>query len=198
MRRSFSGHIVGFGTTSGTRIVIGAWNRSPFGAFADAMIEQPNGHRILIAPRAEIAQFVAATYSFDEVRIEPISVRADDEWSIHTRTMQARVTPGRRLWVSVPLSLVPAVVRRTPRWAKVCNPIAGRLMPGVQTYGSAGGGRQEWYAATEVRRLTHISATWEGDELGDLAAVTPPVHFGFASPPTTPTLTTLTSYVQDA
>lgn len=198
MRRSFSGHIAGFGTTSGTRLVVGAWNRSPFGAFCDVMVEHPDGRRILIAPRADIAQFVASTYSFDEVRIEPVSVRSDAEWSIHTRSLQARITPGRRHWVSAPLAVVPSMVRRTPWWAKACNPVAGLIMPGVQTFGTAGGGRHEWYAATEVRHLTQASATWESDDLGGLAAVTPPVRFGFASSPASPTLTTLTSYVQEA
>jgi hypothetical protein len=49
-----------------------------------------------------------------------------------------------------------------------------------------------------VRRLTDARATWEGDELGALTPVTPPVRFGFASAPARPTLTTLTSYVRDA
>ncbi|MDX6277225.1 MAG: hypothetical protein QOJ72_1353, partial [Nocardioidaceae bacterium] len=78
-----------------------------------------------------------------------------------------------------------------------CNPVASRLMPGVQTYGSAGGGRTEWYAARDVRRLVTASATWEGDDLGALAPVIPAVRFGFASSPAQPTVTTLTSYVRD-
>jgi len=196
MTSSFAGHIAGLGTTSGTRIVVGMWDTSPFGQFADVMVEQPSGHRILLAPRQEIADFVASTYSFDEIRIEPVSISRGDEWSVHTRSLQVRFTPGRGLWVSPVLGLVPARVRRTSWWARLCNPLAGRLMPGVKTYGSAGGGSTEWYAATHVRRLTGARATWEGDELGALAPVTPPVRFGFASSPAQPTLTTLTSYVR--
>ncbi|NRQ49897.1 hypothetical protein [Aeromicrobium stalagmiti] len=198
MTSSFAGHIAGLGTASGTRIVVGMWDASPYGTFADVMLEQPSGHRILIAPRQEIADFVASTYAFDEIRIEPVSVTHGAEWSVHTRSLQVRFTPGKRLWVSPLLALVPAVLRRTASWARVCNPIASRLMPGVQTYGSAGGGRTEWYAATGVRRLSCARATWEGDELGDLAQVTPPVRFGFASSPAQPTLTALTSYVREA
>lgn len=197
MTRSFSGHIAGLGTTSGTRIVIGAWHDSPFGSFADAMVEDAAGHRTLIAPRAEVADFIASTYSFDDVRIEPVSITQGPEWSVHTRSLQVRFSPGRRHWVSAPLALVPAPLRRTPLWAKACNPVARLLLHGVQTYGSAGGGRREWYAATEVRKLSYARATWEGEELGELAPVTPPVHFGFASPPARPALTTLTSYVQE-
>ncbi|AWB93207.1 hypothetical protein [Aeromicrobium chenweiae] len=196
MTHSFEGHIAGLGTTSGTRIVVGAWDTSPYGRFADVMVEQPSGHRILLAPRQEIADFVASTYAFDEVRIEPVSVEAGPEWSVHTRSLQARFTPGGRVWISPLLSLVPSPLRRRSLWARVCNPVASRLMSGVRTYGTAGNDRVEWYAATSVRRLTCARATWEGEELGDLAPVTPPVRFGFASAPAEPTLTALTSYVR--
>lgn len=198
MTSSFAGHIAGLGTASGTRIVVGMWDASPFGSFADVMVEQPSGHRILIAPRSDVAAFVAATYAFDEIRIEPVSVAHGDEWSIHTRSLQLRFTPGPRHWVSPVLRLVPPPLRRTCSWAKICNPVATRLMPGVRTYGSAGGGRTEWYAASRVRRLSGARATWEGEELGPLAPVTPPVRFGFASSPAQPTLTSLTSYVREA
>lgn len=198
MTSSFEGHIAGLGTASGTRIVVGTWDASPFGSFADIMVEQPSGHRILIAPRQDVADFVASTYSFDEVRIEPVSVERGDEWSVHTRSLQVRFTPGGRTWVSPVLALVPGALRRTSGWARLCNPVARLLMPGVQTYGTAGNGRTEWYAARTVRRLTCARATWEGDELGALAPVTPAVRFGFASSPAQPTLTALTSYVREA
>lgn len=198
MTSSFAGHIAGIGTSSGTRIVVGMWDESPFGTFADVMVEQPSGHRILLAPRQAIADFVASTYSFDEIRIEPVSITRGDEWSVHTRSLQLRFTPGRPLWMSPVLALVPRIVRRTSTWARICNPIAARLMPGVHTYGSAGGGRTEWYAASQVRRLSRARATWEGEELGALAPVTPAVRFGFASSPAQPTLTALTSYVREA
>jgi hypothetical protein len=132
------------------------------------------------------------------VRIEPVSVERGAEWSVHTRSLQVRFTPGRPLWVSSLLGLVPGWLRRTSGWARLCDPVASRLMPGVRTYGSAGGGRTEWYAARHVRRLVCARATWEGTELGELAPVTPAVRFGFASSPAQPTLTSLTSYVRDA
>lgn len=198
MTSSFDGHIAGLGTASGTRIVVGMWDASPFGAFADTMLEQPSGHRILIAPRQDVADFVASTYSFDEVRVEPVSVERGEEWSVHTRSLQVRFRPGSALWVSPVLGLVPAPLRRTAAWARLCNPFARVLMPGVRTYGTAGNGRTEWYAARHVRRLTCARATWEGEELGSLAPVTPAVRFGFASSPARPTLTALTSYVREA
>ena len=200
MIRSFTGHIAGLGTTSGTRIVVGMWDETPFGPFADVMVETADNHRILLAPRQDIADFVASTYTFDEIRIEPVSVeRGDaDNWSVHTRSVQLRFTPGGRLWVSTLLRLVPSFLRRTAVWAKICSPIASRLMPGVQTYGSAGNGRTEWYAARDIHKLSEARVTWEGEELGDLAPVTPAVRFGFASSPAQPTLTALSSYVREA
>ena len=196
MIHAFAGHIAGLGTTSGTRIVVGSWDTSPFGRFADVMVEDATGHRTLLAPRQDVADFVASTYSFDEVRIESVSVERGLDWSVHTHSLQLRFTSGRRLWIAPLLGLVPPAVRQSPRWARLCSPIAERLMPGVQTYGSAGAGRTEWYAARDARRLVSASATWEDQDLGDLAPVTPAVRFGFASAPAQPTVTTLTSYVR--
>ena len=196
MTSSFTGHIAGLGTSSGVRIVVGAWDLSPFGAFADVMVEDASGHRTLLAPRQSVADAVASVYSFDEVRVEPVSVERGPEWSVHTRSLQLRFTPGQRLWVAPLLGLVPPPLRRSATWGKACNPVASRVMPGVQTYGSAGNGCTEWYAATDVRRLVDARATWEGEEIGELRPVEPPVRFGFSSAPARPTLTALTSYVR--
>ena len=197
MIRSFTGHIAGIGTASGVRIVLGSWDESPLGGFADVMIEDASGHRVLIAPRQDVADFVASTYEFDEVRIEPVSVEQGPDWSLHTRSLQLRFTPGSRLWLAPALRVIPGRLRRSPVWARICNPVAGALMPGVQTYGSAGGGRTEWYAARDVRRIDRVAATWEDVDLGAIANVTPSVRFGFASAPAQPSLTALTSYVRE-
>jgi hypothetical protein len=196
MTSSFTGHIAGLGTSSGVRIMVGVWDDSPFGPFADVMIEDASGHRTLLASRQAVADSVASAYAFDEIRIEPVSVERGQEWSVHTRSLQLRFTPGQRLWVAPLLGLVPSPMRRSATWAKVCNPVAGRVMPGVRTYRSAGNGRTEWYAAKDIRRLVDARATWEGEELGELGPVEPAVHFGFASAPVRPTLTSLTSYVR--
>ena len=49
----FEGHIAGIGTTSGTRLVIGRWDTSPFGSFTDVMLEDAAGRRTLLAPGQE-------------------------------------------------------------------------------------------------------------------------------------------------
>ena len=69
-RDRFRGHIAGVGSASGVRVVVGRWHTTPLGSFADAMVETAAGHRVLLAPRQEVADFIAATYSFDEVRID--------------------------------------------------------------------------------------------------------------------------------
>jgi hypothetical protein len=49
MRWIFDGHIAGIGTASGLRAVVGLWQESPFGPFADAMVQLSTGRRILLA-----------------------------------------------------------------------------------------------------------------------------------------------------
>jgi hypothetical protein len=68
----FTGHIAGIGTASGTRLVVGRWDDSPFGAFTDVMMEDSGGLRTLLAPSEDIADYVGSTYSFDEVRVVPV------------------------------------------------------------------------------------------------------------------------------
>ena len=63
-RWQFTGHIAGAGTTGGTRLVLGAWDHSPLGPFADVMVAHPDGRRELLAPDDWVADFVSATYVF--------------------------------------------------------------------------------------------------------------------------------------
>ncbi|MGB9012430.1 MAG: hypothetical protein WCB95_06165 [Aeromicrobium sp.] len=196
---SFTGHIAGIGTRSGTRLVLGMWDRTPMGAFADAMIEDADGHRTLVAPREDIADFIATTYSFDEIVIAPVAIaQGHDRWTMTSTNLEITFVPGRRLWMSPLLHAVPPPVRRAATWARLINPVAARLMPGVQTFGSAGSGRTEWYAARAVRGIDSATAQWSGEDLGALASLTPPVRLGFASAPARPSLTALTSYVRDS
>ena len=65
----FRGRILGAGSTSGLRLVIGDWTCSPLGAFTDVMVATAQGRRILLAPDEAVAQYVSATYTFDEVRL---------------------------------------------------------------------------------------------------------------------------------
>lgn len=190
----FDGHITGLGSTSGTRVVVGIWSRSPYGAFADAMVERPDGQRILLAPDDRIADLVSTTYTFDDVCVVDVAL---DGWGILAGPLAAHWTPGTRSPVGWLLRAVPGPLSRQEAWARFCDPIARRVMPGVRTHGTAGHGRTEWYAAADAWSVEAATIRWEGDDLGPLAPVDPPVRFGFGSAPRTPSLTRVTSFIRD-
>ena len=52
--------------------MVGCWQESPYGEFADVMLAQADGTRRLLAPTEEIAEFVAGTYAFDVVEVVPV------------------------------------------------------------------------------------------------------------------------------
>ena len=78
VRVRFDGWILGVGTSSGTRVVVGHWPRSPFGPVSDVMVEHPDGHRLLLAPQSEVAEFIATTYTFDQITLVPVTVGRPD------------------------------------------------------------------------------------------------------------------------
>ena len=49
-RHRFHGEIAGVGSSSGVRVVVGHWRESPLGTFADVMLAEPDGTRVLLAP----------------------------------------------------------------------------------------------------------------------------------------------------
>ena len=38
------------------------------------MVEHADGHRLLFAPTEVVADYVSATYTFDEIRVESVTV----------------------------------------------------------------------------------------------------------------------------
>jgi hypothetical protein len=184
----FQGWIAGVGTSSGTRIVLGHWPRSPFGPFADVMLERADGQRLLLAPAGRIADFVAAVYRFDRTLIVPVAVDATGpDWHVAAGPLRMRFTTGRRGGLGRLLRCVPAPLAARPAWAALTD-LPARLLPGVRTRGSAGGGYREWYGVRDLLPVTAVEASFEGRDLGALAPVEPPVRFGFGSAPRTPAL----------
>ena len=61
-RQRFTGRIAGVGSTSGVRIVVGRWATVTDGPFADVMLAEPDGTRVLLAPDDEVADLVSTTY----------------------------------------------------------------------------------------------------------------------------------------
>jgi hypothetical protein len=192
----FDGAIAGIGTASGVRLVAGLWPRSPFGSIADVMIERADGSRILLAPTREAATFIAATYRFDEVRVEPTELRIDGRrWRVSSPSLELRLDVGRRTALGQLLLLVPPPLARARWWARLLDPIARRVLRGVRTVGTAGGGRREYYAALDEHRVVAVQAALDGEPLGALRDVTPPVRFGFGSTPSRPSLVRVTTTV---
>ncbi|MBD5785087.1 hypothetical protein IF650_02735 [Cellulosimicrobium terreum] len=197
----FHGRIAGWGTTSGTRVVVGRWDVSPFGAFADVMVERPDGERILLAPTDDVAALVASTYRFDRVEVVPVHVRDEDgprrgerahvpaPWLVDAGPLAARVAVGPRTGLGHALRAVPDRVATSRRFTAVTDPVARALLHGVRTRGSAGAGRVEHYGATDVHAVVEVTSTWDGAPLGGLAPVDPPVRFGFGSTPRRPAVT---------
>lgn len=196
IRERFTGQIAGVGSTSGVRLVVGRWAASPWGPFADVMIEDASGHRVLLAPDERTRDFVVATYSFDEVVIEPVSVSGTDEWVVATQSLDLRLRVGRRTALGHLLRAVPSRIATAPAWCAAVDPVARVVMRGVRTRGTAGQDRREWYGATSVHEVTALTGAWRGQPLGALAPVDPPCRFGFSSTPRRPSVTDVVTTVE--
>ncbi|WP_245553587.1 hypothetical protein [Demetria terragena] len=179
------------------RLVVGHWRESPWGDFADVMVEDADGHRVLLAPHPRVADFVAATYTFDEVRIEDIELEGvASGFTLRSKSLNVHVGYGKRTPLGRILRLVPRQVATAPAWCAVTDPIARMFLRGVRTRGTAGGGRRECYGATDIHAVVSVTGTWADADLGDLAPVDPPCRFGFSSVPPSPSRTHLVTTVR--
>ncbi len=193
----FSGTIAGIGSAAGMRVVVGRWERSPLGEFADVMVEHPDGRRVLLAPSAEVAEFVAATYTFDEVQITPVTATVDGpEWTVTAGPLALSLRTGRRTALGWLLRAVPAALATSPRWISLVDVIARRVLRGVRTRGSAGNGRAEYYGALDVHAIVAARLSWDGVDQGGLVPVDPPVRFGFGSTPRAPSAVRVVTVVR--
>ena len=200
-RLRFTGHIAGAGTSGGTRLVLGCWTRTPHGPFADVMLQYPDGHRRLLAPDAWVAEFVSATYSFDEITEVPVNVRRTgtangSRWSVHAGPLDWDFTVGPRAPLGYLLRSVPPPLSTSLTLARLSDRVARRLLPGVRTLGSAGNGRTEWYSARDLHGIAASTVRLGGADLGSLTDMVPPPDFGFGSTPRQPSLTALTTTVR--
>jgi hypothetical protein len=192
----FRGSIAGLGSTSGVRVVVGRWQESPYGAFADVMLAEADGTRRLLAPSDDVAAFVSATYAFDAVDVVPVGARSEGS-AVHVRAgeLDLTFTVGGRTPLGRALRVVPDRVATAPAWCRVTDPVARLVLRGVRTRGTSGGGRIETYGATDHHRVDDLRGTWRGADLGDLDRVLPEPGFGFGSTPPTPSVTTLVTTV---
>jgi len=195
----FDGHIAGLGTGSGLRAVVGLWTQSPFGSFTDAMVQLPSGHRILLAPSVEAADFISAVYNFDETCIVPLaSEHGAGQLAVDAGPLRIRARLGSRTRLGAVARLVPRALAVHPRWLRAVSPVAGRILPGVRTAGTAKGGRREYYGVTDLHRIDSATVSWDGADAGPLAAVRPAVGFGFSSVPPEPSLARVRTTIEGA
>ena len=198
MRRVFTGHIAGAGTGSGLRIVVGKWDESPFGSFTDAMLQTADDERVLLAPTEGIAEFVSSTYHFDRVELGELSGELTaDVLTVEADHFDARIHIGGASPVDALLRLVPPRLATSPRWLRVIDPIASRVVRGVHTYGTAGNGRAEYYGVRRSRRITAIDGHHRGVPFDGLAPLRPPVSFGFSSAPASPQIVAVTTTIDE-
>ena len=152
------------------RLVIGHWPTSPFGPFADAMVEHADGHRVL--HRAE------------PTRWPPTSAASTSSTSVV-------VTDGRRPTARAGAAALPRRPARSPT-----STIGRRDAPRLGAAGRAARGRhepdlgdasstrspapscaacapaarrpggEEFYGATDRHRVVAVVATWDGADLG--------------------------------
>lgn len=192
----FHGEICGVGTASGTRIVVGRWPESPFGSFADVMVERDDGHRLFLAPDDEVADYVTSVYAFDEIVVSPVTTeRRPGALHVAGGPLVADVTIGGRDALGWALRTVPHRVATSTAWATIVDPVARLAMRGVRTRGTTAGG-DEFYAATDRHSVTAVRASWDDVDLGPLTDVDPPVRFGFSSTPRRPSIVEVTTTVR--
>lgn len=185
----FDGHIAGIGTAGGLRLVVGIWRTSPFGPFADVMVQHPSGQRLLLAPNREVAGFIAETYTFDDVRVLPVSARLlPRALAVEAGPLSLRAVVGGRTFLGTGLRAVPRPLAVHPQWLRAVSPLAALAAPGARTSGSAGSGRHEYYGVSDLHKVASAVVHWEGNDAGRLAPVHPPVTFGFSSVPPRPSL----------
>jgi hypothetical protein len=193
-RDRFAGAIAGVGSTSGIRVVVGRWDTSPLGTFADVMLADRDGTRVLLAPSEQVADYVSSTYHFDRVVTGPVVVTPD--WQVSAPGLELRIEEGARAPLGRLLRSVPRRLAVSPTWARVTDPVARVVLSGVRTRGTAAEGRREFYGATDLHRVVSVAGTWQGQDLGALADVTPEPGFGFGSTPRRPSVTAVVTTVE--
>ncbi len=192
----FTGHIAGFGTAAGVRLVIGVWPMSPFGSFADGMVQTARDERILLAPDKRIADFVASTYQFDRVELGPVDAALTaDRLAVTAPGLDVEVTIGGPAPIDRLLRLVPGRLATAPWWLRAIDPVAARIVAGVHTAGSAGNGRREYYGVRRSRCIAAVAGSFAGRDLGCVAPLLPPVGFGFSSAPPAPQIVAVTTTI---
>lgn len=195
----FDGYILGASFASGDRLVAGRWHRSPLGAFADLMWCDARGHRVLLAGDDRIATFLDAHYSFDEIRLEPVSAERLGLGTIEVAGGPIRLTmcPRPATLGQVLVAMRPRRLRSEARWIDLEDRVLGPIVrpwlasKGSRTSGVTRAGVHERYAVHAMRFAT-ATASIDGTDLGAVRPQ-PPAGFGFSEFPARPAIVRVTS-----
>ena len=174
----FNGRITSSGFESGDRIVVGAWKESPFGEFTDIMWAKPDGERVLIAPSQEVADYVDAMYSFDQIIIEDITIHHEgSSLSVECKAMQLEFAWDRGF---------PIPFKRSLFFIATVELFFAKLFFGTRTHGVTKNHRKEWYAIDRVSKITKADAIISGQSAGRISPMKEPCRFGFSEAPKKP------------
>ena len=174
----FKGRISSSGFASGDRIVVGDWKESPLGSFTDIMWARPDGHRTLIAPNQEVVDYVEGMYSFDEIKIQDITVTEKERrFTLSCESMDLDFS-WKKGW-KIPF-------RRSLFFIATVELFFAKLFFGTKTHGTTKNNRKEWYAIDRVSNITDANATIEGKDAGGKMPMKEPCKFGFSEAPKKP------------
>tara|TARA_B110000444_G_scaffold11420_1_gene9758 strand:- start:2527 stop:3447 length:921 start_codon:yes stop_codon:yes gene_type:complete len=174
----FKGRISSSGFASGDRIVVGDWKESPLGSFTDIMWARPDGHRTLIAPNQEVVDYVEGMYSFDEIKIQDITVTEKQRrFTLSCESMDLDFS-WKKGW-KIPF-------RRSLFFIATVELFFAKLFFGTRTHGTTKNNRKEWYAIDRVSNITDANATIEGKDAGGKMPMKEPCKFGFSEAPKKP------------
>lgn len=174
----FKGRITSSAFESGDRIVVGAWNDSIFGEFTDIMWAKKDGTRVLIAPTQEIADYVTAMYSFDDVILEEVTTSLTERSiKVNCNTMELEFSWNRGF--SIPF-------KRSLLFIQTVELFFARMLFSTRTFGITNDNRKEWYAIDRVSHIKSATAKINGKNTGKFKSMTEPCKFGFSEAPKKP------------
>lgn len=184
----FTGRITSTGFSTGDRIVIGDWRKSPLGSFTNVMWAKPDGTRILLSPSEMHADYVSELYSFEDVKVVEISVEREKRGvSIEGGGLSIKIEWG----VPFPIPFW------RPLWFIASfEALFGRILFGTKTHGMTRNGRREWYSVRSLSRILKAEANFEGRALGEKKEFEIDACFGFSEPPSMPASVTVKSYIE--
>ena len=200
---TFTGCIAGAAFASGDAVVVGAWRDSPFGQFVDVMWVRADGTRVLLAPTAAAADYVAALYSFDSVE----QVRIAGGWdgaavAVVAGPLRVRLLAARRDARSWVFALRPKALRSSPWWItaedRVARPFVGRMIggaAGVRAAGVAPGGQREYYGVADYRSVSEAVLQVAGRDAGQMRNLPADLGIGLSSFPRRPAVVHVTTIV---